>query len=997
MPGVLKGARDNMRSNANSGHNTVHICSVLLATAIIICLMVCPALCQVAPIKSGETLSSTIAESGGEAWFSFSAGAGDIVNILAVCSASNIEPRMTLMGPDGSIIDNDYSYSGRAWIGGQMLYQTGVYFIRLSDNQNVRVGSFKISLVQTHNSLVSASDPDGGPISSGDFKTGYLGIGDIDAYSFNAQAGDTISTYIDVMRQDRSMNVYLQTPSGDLITCYYGSLAMQLPETGTYFILAVPGDSAEVGNYVISFFLKPMNGSPLGITPIESGETLTGHLNIGECDAYASVADAGNTLTVNTAVISGDLNLGMTIIQPDGSRLQNLWSNNTQRLSQTGTYYILCSNGSACCSGDYTISLILTPGNTSSTQDPDGGPIESGEVKYGHLGVGDLDAFTMHADAGDILAAQAIDKNGRASMYLKMISPSGDIMTNDVFSSWKAPETGTYYFICQKSDAIVPVDYGFSVDKYPSETGEDDDIDGGPISSGDTKTGEITFADLDMFTFEANAGDVVNLSIVATTADLNPDIRVIMPNGDAMSPDYYSGPILDHPIQLNISGTYAIICRDYSGIGTGNYALSLIKNPGAMSSVGEQDGGPIASAETRNGYLFPGDIDAYTFDAKAGDAVTVRVTTANSGLQPVYDVQGPGGISAELMTYIQSMALYRIPIDGTYYILCRDKAQLQPGNYAISLAKIPGAVVSATDADGGKLESGEIRSGRIDFGDMDIYTFHGQAGQIATVSMEAADANLSPYFMLQNPDGTFNASSNSSCRTTLTQNGTYYLICMDNCDASTGSYRISFESADQIADAKRGENYSWADLKLAVVSAIFGDCFYVQDEHGTCGIRVNSTITGLAIGRRVNLSGTLSTADNEERCMVPDSVELSTFGSVTPVMMSNKALGGADWNCDDQYNKGQRGVLEAAGLNNIGLLVRTCGKVTHSGDGFFYIDDGSGIEDGSGIRGVKVDAAGLSVPSEGAFVTLTGISSCYKAEDETLRRLLRVRISDDIK
>jgi len=83
----------------------------------------------------------------------------------------------------------------------------------------------------------------------------------------------------------------------------------------------------------------------------------------------------------------------------------------------------------------------------------------------------------------------------------------------------------------------------------------------------------------------------------------------------------------------------------------------------------------------------------------------------------------------------------------------------------------------------------------------------------------------------------------------------------------------------------------------------------------------------------------------------------------------------------------QRGVYDATGgdavgLNNIGLLVRVCGKVTSVGDGFFYISDGSPLDDGSGIDGVYV--AHSYTGSAGDFVSVTGISSCIKNSGRTV-------------
>lgn len=102
-----------------------------------------------------------------------------------------------------------------------------------------------------------------------------------------------------------------------------------------------------------------------------------------------------------------------------------------------------------------------------------------------------------------------------------------------------------------------------------------------------------------------------------------------------------------------------------------------------------------------------------------------------------------------------------------------------------------------------------------------------------------------------------------------------------------------------------------------------------------------------------------------------------------PLAMNNKTLGGGALNANTP------GVTDGTGLNNIGLLVKTCGKVTYVDDTnkFFYIDDGSGIKDGTlkpdstPVIGIRVSykdlAPGVTFqrPNEEAWVTITGISS----------------------
>jgi hypothetical protein len=123
----------------------------------------------------------------------------------------------------------------------------------------------------------------------------------------------------------------------------------------------------------------------------------------------------------------------------------------------------------------------------------------------------------------------------------------------------------------------------------------------------------------------------------------------------------------------------------------------------------------------------------------------------------------------------------------------------------------------------------------------------------------------------------------------------------------------------------------------------------------------------------------------------------------SPLLVTNKTLGGGPLN---QYPPGVTG---GVGLNNIGLLVKTCGTVTYLDpvNKFFYIDDGSALNDLSGLVGavgVRVSYAGLASgntfnpPTINNFVIITGISSTVAitvGQQTRIAPLLRPRSDSD--
>ena len=117
-----------------------------------------------------------------------------------------------------------------------------------------------------------------------------------------------------------------------------------------------------------------------------------------------------------------------------------------------------------------------------------------------------------------------------------------------------------------------------------------------------------------------------------------------------------------------------------------------------------------------------------------------------------------------------------------------------------------------------------------------------------------------------------------------------------------------------------------------------------------------------------------------------------------PLALAKKAVGGGRLN---DYTPGVEGGI---GLNNIGLLIRTWGKVTFvdTANKFFYINDGAGREDGSTYVGLRVSydnlAAGNTIepPALNSYVAVTCISSTWLNGSGQIQPNLRPRRQADI-
>jgi hypothetical protein len=178
----------------------------------------------------------------------------------------------------------------------------------------------------------------------------------------------------------------------------------------------------------------------------------------------------------------------------------------------------------------------------------------------------------------------------------------------------------------------------------------------------------------------------------------------------------------------------------------------------------------------------------------------------------------------------------------------------------------------------------------------------------------------------------------------------------------------------------------------------FADVFYVEEADRSSGMRVLWAEGAVPRGMTATESGLVKTVGGE-RVIEAQAVAVGAAAGnpLTPLGLINRSLGGSS------PAPIVPGIPGAIGLYNVGTLVRTWGRVMSVGSDSFYIDDGTGFDDGSGNKGVKVTVAGLAggaaftLPQQDDYVLVTGLSSCEIPQGKSDPiRLLRVRDAADL-
>lgn len=173
----------------------------------------------------------------------------------------------------------------------------------------------------------------------------------------------------------------------------------------------------------------------------------------------------------------------------------------------------------------------------------------------------------------------------------------------------------------------------------------------------------------------------------------------------------------------------------------------------------------------------------------------------------------------------------------------------------------------------------------------------------------------------------------------------------------------------------------------AVVTAVFDDSFYVESTNRSSGIRIEKSGHDLDPDMVVDIDGVLATSEDGERYIAAKAAAQCGVGSIKPIYMTGKNLGGA-------LSAGQRGVESGVGLNNIGLLIKLTGYVKQISSDYFIIDDGSGVTDASGITGLRVIYANLDSSKLNKLVSVEGISSIIKDNNKHYRCLRAADVTE---
>jgi hypothetical protein len=279
------------------------------------------------------------------------------------------------------------------------------------------------------------------------------------------------------------------------------------------------------------------------------------------------------------------------------------------------------------------------------------------------------------------------------------------------------------------------------------------------------------------------------------------------PSGALLGTGYYGGIGAEVATRATNSGTFLVVASDGNGTlsGSGDYRLTLAKTGDPVVISAGQQGGPITNGTEEMGTLPTGGLDAWTFTAIPGQAITLRmgqVTSTNSFNTQlrVYDPSGAllglgyyGGLSVEVVT--------RATNSGTFLVLASDgNGTLSgSGDYRLTLAQTGPALQVPPGEDGGPLTTGVNPTGTITTGDLEAYSFTSCKGDIVTLQVSKLTDNggFTPWLRLYGPSGLLlgSAAGATTAQFTIlaTNSGVFIATVADGNGtlSGTGTYQLT--------------------------------------------------------------------------------------------------------------------------------------------------------------------------------------------------------------
>ena len=508
--------------------------------------------------------------------------------------------------------------------------------------------------------------------------------------------------------------------SGEALGGGSAGLVLEAPLDGAYLLTAHSSGGA-TGGYEI----EQLSTQTIDYDDGASGEIeQSGDITVFRFDA---IADETSLVTVVASV-----NPTIDLYDPSGTLISQAAGFDaepgepwylTAPTSTTGAYHVTVG-GLDGSTGGFEISLQQPEVGDLALNQPAGGSIE------------DMTSVGVHqlsASAGDSIVVRIAPESEFEVARYELFAPGGALLkSGEVFAdewgltSLEAPEDGTY---------LVTVGSRFgATGNYEIER-----LGASSLDIDQTAEGIVDDGDLSAFSFRANRGETMLITVVAPDVGLNPLIDLYDPQGDYVSTGdgFFDEPgepwILASPIST--SGLYHVTVTGFFDEERGPFHITLQRPE--VSTL------PL-STTVEGSIVDPVAVNVHRLNASAGDSIALNTTPDGDLATASVSVFGPdGAFVASESSYSDGSGLpiiFQAPSDGSYLVAVSG-FQGSTGDYTVTRLGVRRLTVGQTVEDGLEGSSGVF-----------VYSFDANEGEIPLITLDAPD-DAQPTLDLYDADG----------------------------------------------------------------------------------------------------------------------------------------------------------------------------------------------------------------------------------------------------
>ncbi|PYI87001.1 MAG: hypothetical protein DME26_07655, partial [Verrucomicrobia bacterium] len=298
----------------------------------------------------------------------------NIVVRMGETTTTALTPELRLYSPNGILLS---SSSGQAAT--EVTAQAtnnGTFLVVASDLSSgfSGTGNYRLSLAKTGSGLTISSNDEGGALTNGVTYLATIDTGDIDAWTFTANAGENIVVRMGELTASLTPHLRLYGPSGALLDSGTGQAATEVTaratNSGTFLVIA--GDFSAgysgTGNYRLTL---AKTGSAVGVSPGDEGGSLNGTatydgtVDVGDLDVWRFTACANDNLVLrmDELIAGSSLTPQLRLYGRDGTLLNTISGASTAEISLraplSGNYTVVAGDFSSGYAGSGTYRLTV--------------------------------------------------------------------------------------------------------------------------------------------------------------------------------------------------------------------------------------------------------------------------------------------------------------------------------------------------------------------------------------------------------------------------------------------------------------------------------------------------------------------------------------------------------------------------------------------------------------------------------------------------------------